>query len=184
MTGDVAPYTVVAGNPAKMQEYVAMARRAAEELDDEEPLPTESPEETLPPEALQTDGSGGGDASTGILISLAGLAALLTGVVSVVLLYRLRRLPEGDDSLAYRGIVSLATRLGYGPHPSQTEFEYAGTLSEAIPTVRDDLFVVTDAQVQTTYGARNLDDERRGLLRGAYARIRTALLRLSLRWRR
>ena len=150
----------------------------------EEPLPTESPEEALPPEELPSDGAGGGDATTGILISLAGLAALLTGVVSVLLLYRLRRLPEGDDSLAYRGIVSLATRLGYGPHPSQTEYEYAGTLSDAIPTVRDDLFVVTDAQVQTTYGARDLDDARRGLLRGAYARIRTALLRLSLRRRR
>ena len=105
-------------------------------------------------------------------------------VASVVLLYRIRRLPDGDDSLAYVGIVSLATRLGYGPHPSQTEYEYAGTLSETIPTVREDLFVVTDAQVQTTYGDRELDDERRGLLRGAYARIRTALLRLSLRWRR
>ena len=121
---------------------------------------------------------------TGIVIGFAGLAVLLTAVVSLLLLYRLRRFPQGDDSLAYRGIVSLATRLGYGPHPSQTEYEYAGTLSDAIPTVRDDLYVVTDAQVQTTYGERDLSDERRGALRGAYARIRTALLRLSLRWRR
>ena len=64
------------------------------------------------------------------------MVGLLLTVVSLLLLFRLRRLPEGDDSLAYRGIVSLATRLGYGPHPSQTEYEYAGTLSETIPTVR------------------------------------------------
>jgi hypothetical protein len=109
------------------------------------------------------------------------IIALLLTVASVILLFRLRRLPEGDDGVAYRGIVSLATRLGYGPHPSQTEYEYAGSLSEVIPSVRDELFVVADARVETAYGQRHLDTERRGLLRGAYARIRTALLRLSLR---
>jgi hypothetical protein len=80
--------------------------------------------------------------------------------------------------------VSLATRLGYGPHPSQTEYEYAGTLAETIPTVRDDLYLVTDARVQTAYSGRDPVDEQQGRLRGAYARIRTALLRLMLRRRR
>jgi hypothetical protein len=56
-------------------------------------------------------------------------------------------------------------------------------LSEAIPTVRDELYVVADARVETAYGQRHLDAQRRGRLRGAYARIRTALLRLSLRRR-
>jgi hypothetical protein len=110
--------------------------------------------------------------------------ALLLTLLSVVLLFRLRRLPGDDDGLAYRGVVSLATRLGYGPHPSQTEYEYAGTLSEAIPTVRHELYVVADARVETAYGQRRLDAARRGSLRRAYARIRTALLRLSLRRRR
>ena len=108
---------------------------------------------------------------------------LLLSVIGLLLLYRLRRLPAGDSGLAYRGIVSLATRLGYGPHPSQTEYEYAGTLSEAIPSVRDDLYLVADARVETAYGQRSLDRERRGLLRRAYSRIRTALLRLSLKRR-
>ena len=157
--------------------------------DEETPPPPEELETALPtfepPVAGPDDpGSGGGWGGTGIFISLAGLAGVLVALVSVLLLFRLRRLPEGDDSLAYRGIVSLATRLGHGPHPAQTEYEYANTLSDAIPTVRDDLYVVTDAQFQTTYGEQDLDDEERGTLRGAYARIRTALLRLSIRWRR
>ena len=112
---------------------------------------------------------------------MAAIIGLFATVLSVLLLFRLRRLPEGDDSLAYRGIVSLATRLGYGPHPSQTEYEYADTLSEVIPTVRDDLHVVADARVETAYGQRKIGSERKGVLRSAYARIRTALLRLSLR---
>ena len=83
-----------------------------------------------------------------------------------------------------RSGVSLATRLGLGPHPSQTEYEYAGTLSDVIPTVRDDLYLVADTRVETVYGQRTLDQGRRASLRRAYARIRTALLRLSLRRRR
>ncbi len=151
----------------------------------EDPLQSPEPIETfIPPTPEGPEGSTGAGSSAGIFISLGALAGILVAVVSGLLLYRLRRLPDGDDSLAYLGIVSLATRLGYGPHPSQTEYEYADTLSETIPGVRDDLYVVTDAQVQTSYSARELDDERRGLLRSAYARIRTALLRLSLRWRR
>ena len=149
------------------------------------PLASEDPpesEEVLPPLGPDDPGDGGTDGV--IIIGVAGLVALLLTVVSGLLLFRLRRLPGGDDSLAYRGIVSLATRLGYGPHPSQTEYEFASTLSETIPTVRDDLFVVTAARVATTYGGRQLDDAQRGALRGAYARIRTALLRLSLRVRR
>lgn len=151
---------------------------------DDEPLESEPPSETPPPVVPPADGSGAGDGTAVVIIGTVSLAALLAAVVTVLLMYRLRRLPEGDDSLAYRGIVSLATRLGYGPRPSQTEYEYARTLSEAIPTVRDDLYVVTDAQVQSTYGERELGQDRRTMLRSAYARIRTALLRLSLRWRR
>ncbi|MEX1295160.1 MAG: transglutaminase domain-containing protein [Candidatus Limnocylindrales bacterium] len=153
--------------------------------DAEPPEPIDEPVETLEPiPPLEPDAGPGEGGDTGIFIGLAGIVGLLVAAVSVVLLFRLRRLPEGDDSLAYRGIVSLATRLGYGPHPSQTEYEYASTLSETIPAVRRDLYVVTEAQVQTTYGEHELDAAHRGMLRPSYARIRTALLRLSLRWRR
>jgi transglutaminase-like putative cysteine protease len=144
----------------------------------EEPDDAFVPPPLDPPEA-RIDGN-----SRAIFIGTAGLVAMLVTLVSVFLLFRLRRLPGGDDSLAYRGVVSLATRLGLGPHPSQTEYEYAGTLSEALPHVRDDLYLVTDARVGSAYGKRSLDTERRGTLRSAYARIRTALLRLALRGRR
>jgi hypothetical protein len=166
----------------------------------EDPRPTgsESPEPTFAtnrPETPEPDPSflpvpsnggeaGGGTSAVFTFLSFAGIAALMLTVIGGLLLFRLRRLPGGNDSLAYRGIVSLATRLGYGPHPSQTEYEYAGTLSEVIPGARDDLYVVTDARVETAYGGRQLDAERRDALRSAYVRIRTALLRLTLRLKR
>jgi len=170
-------------------------------LPGEEPAPgsspTPGPDESLPPlesavpeespevvPASETSNAGGGGDRLLIIIGSGAIVGLLLTAISLLLLFRLRRLPDGDDSLAYRGIVSLATRLGYGPHPSQTEYEYAHTLSETIPTVRDDLYVVTEARVESAYGGRDLDDDRRGALRGAYARIRTALLRLSLPFRR
>jgi transglutaminase-like putative cysteine protease len=156
----------------------------------ETPPPTLEP--TSPPPSLEpepslgpgTAGSGGdddqGDALAAFIIG-GGIAGLLLLVTFGLLFVRLRRLPGADSGLAYLGIVSLATRLGYGPHPTQTEFEYAGTLSESIPSVRDDLYLVADARVETAYGQRDIEASRVGGLRRAYARIRTALLRLSLR---
>ncbi len=150
-----------------------------------EPFDEETTPEPTPDVTPFVDSAGVDDSGAGYLLVGGGvILALVVTVISLLLLSRLRRLPGGDEGLAYRGIVSLATRLGYGPHPSQTEYEYAGTLSEAIPTVRDELYVVADARVETAYGGRQLDPSRRGRLRQAYARIRTALLRLSVRRRR
>jgi len=123
------------------------------------------------------------DALAAFLIG-GGIAGMLLLTTFGLLFVRLRRLPKGEGGLAFRGIVSLATRLGYGPHPSQTEYEYASSLSETIPSVRDDLYLVADARVESAYGQREIGAERQVGLRRAYARIRTALLRLSLRLRR
>ena len=93
------------------------------------------------------------------------------------------RADEADGAVAYRGIVRLATRLGYGPHPAQTEYEYAGSLSRSLPGVRDDIYLVAGARVEKVYAQRPVEGERRDALRRAYARIRSALLRLYLRRR-
>ena len=125
-------------------------------------------------------GSGGADAGSTLLLAV-GMAGLVILVLTALLLVRLRRLPEGDGGLAYGRIAGLATRLGYGPHPSQTEFEYAASLSDALPSVRQELYLVAHARVEKRYGLRDVAGERRAALRHAYARIRTALLRLG--WR-
>ncbi len=157
------------------------------------PRPRPTPEQTsLDPSAspetvVDPRGGEGGIDDDGALYALlvgGGMAGLLLVATTVLLLFRLRRLPMGDGGMAYGGIVRLATRLGYGPHPAQTEYEFAASLSETLPAVREDLYVVTSARVETAYGKRQLDDAGRMALRQAYRRIRSALLRISLRRRR
>jgi hypothetical protein len=156
------------------------------------PAPPRGPEESFGPEPTEEPVEPGcvdcpPDEDQGALIGLiigGGLTGLLLVGLVGLLLYRLRRLPGGSGALAYSGIVSLATRLGYGPHPSQTEYEYASSLADTLPSVREDLYVVADSRVETTYGRHVLDAGRQGQVRRAYRRIRTALLRLSLGRRR
>ena len=113
------------------------------------------------------------------LLPGAGILVAVLLLAGGLLLVRLRRLPGGDGALAWARIAGLAERLGHGPHPAQTEYEFAAQLSRALPSVRDDLYVVADARVEQRYGRRGVTRERQGALRRAYARIRTALLRLG-----
>ncbi len=144
---------------------------------------TPAPEETPPPLAPDEAGQGPADGSSGPLLVGGSLAVILL-LLGGVLLMRFRRLGEPDGSVAYRGIVSLATRLGHGPHPAQTELEYAERLSESIPDVRDDLYLVAGARVESAYGRRSVEPGKQGALRRAYGRVRMALLRFLLRGRR
>jgi transglutaminase-like putative cysteine protease len=118
----------------------------------------------------------------GLILAGLLLALPVAGAVLLVLLVRLRRLPAADSGLAYGRIVGLARRLGHGPHPAQTEYEYAASLGEALPAVRDDVQVVTHARVASRYGHREVASEPR-TLRRAYARVRTALVRAFWRAR-
>ncbi len=117
------------------------------------------------------------------LLPVLALLGLLT-LLATLLLVRLRRLPDGDAGLAYLRIASLASRVGHGPERTQTEYEYAASLSETLPEVRDDLVRVAQARVESRYGRHTLSQGQWPSLRHAYARARTALLRLAWRGRR
>jgi transglutaminase-like putative cysteine protease len=146
---------------------------AAASLEPSPPAASPSPMAVVPSSLPPLEGMASG------LLLAGGLAILILVCGAVLLLIRLRRLPQADGALAWGRIAGLATRLGHGPHPAQTEYEYAASLAEALPSVRDDLYVVADARVAQRYGRHALPGERRGALRRAYARVRTALLRLG-----
>jgi hypothetical protein len=115
-------------------------------------------------------------------VVLGGGATLIVGM-PLALFLLLRRRPrrlEGPDTI-YRGIVRLASRLGYRPDPTQTVYEYTGMLAERVPKVRDPLGVVATATVEVTYGRRKLATDRMQALAVAQTRIRSALLRLAFR---
>ena len=129
-----------------------------------------------------TSGGVGGD-PLAVAAAVFGLAMVVLAAMAGLLLLRLRRLPRTDGALAYSRIVSLAARLGHGPHPSQTELEYAASLGEALPSVRDDLLIVARARVEKRYGHRDVAPRDGTTLRRAYARVRLALVRWRLRGR-
>jgi hypothetical protein len=75
----------------------------------------------------------------------------------------------------------MAGRLGHPRRPTQTVYEYLGSLSDAVPTARPELQLVARSTVETTYGRRRLSPERLTALGEAQRRLRVALLRLAFR---
>jgi len=131
---------------------------------------------TSPP----TPPRGGPGAGGYIVITLV----LLMSMAAIAVLAMRRRsrgaiTPEG----AWAGIARLAGRLGFGPRPSETAFEYASALGEVLPNMRPDLEAVASARVEVAYGGRVLGDERMRAIRDAYAKLRIGLLRLVVRRR-
>jgi hypothetical protein len=107
--------------------------------------------------------------------------AVIAGLVGLAVLAIMRRVPTTEPELAYRGVTRLATRLGYGPRPSQTAYEFAAGLGELVPVAQGDLALIATAKVEATYGRRNPEDKMRKSLGMAYRRVRLGLLRLILR---
>lgn len=116
-------------------------------------------------------------------IAALAIGAILLVVGLLILIARIRRMPAPEPDLAYRGMARLASRFGYGPTPTQTAYEYAGSLSELLPGVRNELTVVARAKVETTYARRAPDSVMLEQLRAAYRRVRIGLLRLLFRRR-
>jgi hypothetical protein len=81
-------------------------------------------------------------------------------------------------------VAGLAGRLGYPRRPTQTVYEYLGSLSDVVPAVRPDLQLVARSTVEATYGRRRFGVERLSALGDAQRRLRIALLRLAFVRRR
>ncbi len=133
-------------------------------------------------EPSDTSGAGtiGKGPSGGLLVAVALLLATIVGAIAFA---TWRRGPRGQTSpdRAYGTVTGIASRLGYGPRPSQTVYEYAGALGDVLPNARPALETVARAKVETTYGRGVLGPERLVALREAERRLRVSLLRLLFR---
>ena len=78
-------------------------------------------------------------------------------------------------------MTRLASRLGYGPRPTQTVYEYAGALGDVLPDAKPALELVARAKVESAYGRAVFDSSRLVALREAERRLRVSLLRLLFR---
>jgi len=109
-------------------------------------------------------------------------AILLVGVALLawVAVRRTPRKPMHPDK-AWGSLGRLAARIGLSPRPSQTVFEYAGALGDAVPDARVELTTIARAKVEVAYGRRDLGDDRLHRIAEAYQRLRFALLGVILR---
>lgn len=144
-------------------------------------LPTRNDEDIFEPGgSVPGTTRDGGTGTIGLFIAITILLAVGIGSLAAVAWRRGPRGPVSADS-AYTSIARLAGRLGFGPRPEQTVYEYAGALGDELPMVRPELETVARAKVEVAYGNQVLGPERIASLRGAQARLRVALLRLVLR---
>ena len=109
------------------------------------------------------------------IILMIGVAAL-----AYAALRRAPRKPMHPDQ-AWGSLARLAARVGLGPKASQTVYEYAGALGDAVPAARVELTTIARAKVEVAYGKRDLGSDRLRNIAIAYQRLRFALLGVVLR---
>lgn len=147
---------------------------------DASPTPRPTGRDTEPEESTAGSGTVRGVDPRGPLVLVALVLALLVGGAAVA---AYRRVPSGGSApeLVFARVSTIAARLGFARRPSETIYEYAGSLGEALPAARPELQAVAQATVESVYGRRQLDGERLARLAAAEERLRVALLRLLLR---
>jgi transglutaminase-like putative cysteine protease len=120
--------------------------------------------------------------TTGIGPFIAIGLILVVGVVALALA-AIRRTPSKPmhPDQAWGSLARLAARFGLGPRPSQTVFEYAGALGDAVPTARVELTTIARAKVEVAYGHRDLGGDRLKRIAEAYHRLRLAIIGVVLR---
>jgi transglutaminase-like putative cysteine protease len=114
-----------------------------------------------------------------IIVIILPLSAVL--LVAGVLWIRRRLARPVQPEIVYRTVARMAGRLGHPRRPTQTVYEYLGSLSDAVPSARPELQLVGRSTVETTYGRRRLPPDRLAALGEAQRRLRFALLRLLVR---
>lgn len=119
-------------------------------------------------------------ASIGPFVAIGTILAIGIGALAFAAFRRNPGKPM-DPDVAWGSVSRLATRFGLGPRPSQTVYEYAGSLGDAVPAARVELTTIARAKVEVAYGKRDLESDRLRRIAEAYRRLRFAILGLVLR---
>jgi transglutaminase-like putative cysteine protease len=148
------------------------------------PKTSRAPGTAGPAHSFPTGGSGSTGTSTptgvGPFIAITLILLIGLGALAFVALRRTPNKPMHPDK-AWGSLASLATRFGLGPKPSQTVYEYAGALGDAVPGARVELTTIARAKVEVAYGHRDLGMDRLKRIAEAYQRLRFAILGVVVR---
>ena len=149
--------------------------------------PTAAPGRHLPerhrhPPTTAPGGVGSTTPSSGIGPFIAIAIILMIGIAALAFA-AFRRTPNKPmhPDQAWGSLARLAARFGLGPRSSQTVYEYAGALGDAVPGARVELTTIARAKVEVAYGKRDLGTDRLKSIAIAYQRLRFALLGVVLR---
>jgi transglutaminase-like putative cysteine protease len=143
------------------------------------PDPTRRQDGTLP-DTPSAAAPGGGAGDRSLFIVLTVLLALVIGTIALAAWLRGPR-GEMTPDAAWSSMAKAASRLGFGPRPTQTVYEYAASLGELVPVAKGDLQTVAEAKVETAYAGLRLGGARLDAVRDATRRLRISLLRLAFR---
>jgi hypothetical protein len=75
----------------------------------------------------------------------------------------------------YQALIRRGNEAGLARSLSQTPYEYASTLDDALPDVEEDVDAITEAFVEARYTPRVVEKQKAGLVRTYWNRIRKAL---------
>jgi transglutaminase-like putative cysteine protease len=151
-------------------------------------LNTARPDETddLAPRQSSDVATPGGQAAfgptSGPFIAIGAL--LIIGVLALASVAWRRGPRQIHPDRAWASLSRWAARFGFGPRASQTVYEYAGALGDAVPGMRPELGTVARAKVEIAYGRQQLGPDRLRAVAAAHRRLRLGLLRLAFRRRR
>jgi hypothetical protein len=144
------------------------------------PPATFDPGPTFPAPDGGTDDPTGAAGNIGPFIAIAAILAVGLIALAFAALRRTPRRPMHPDN-AWAGLARWARRIGLGPRPSQTVYEYAGALGDEMPSARVELTTIARAKVEVAYGRRDLGEEGLRGIAAAYQRLRLVLLGFAIR---
>ena len=134
------------------------------------------------PERLPPGSSAATPGTPGILpLAVLGVPLAIVAVLFAAAWIRRRLGRPVQPEVVFGTVAAMAGRLGHPRRPTQTVYEYLGSLSDAVPAARPELQLVARSTVETAYGRRRLAPDRLAALGVAQRRLRVALLRLLFR---
>jgi transglutaminase-like putative cysteine protease len=131
-----------------------------------------------------TSAPSSGVVTPGAPLLIAALLLIILVVSAAFIAWRRGRNRAVQADAVYNSIARLASRVGFGPRPEETVFEYTGALAQVIPTARPELTLIANAKVEVAYGRQTIEHDRLHGLREAQRRLRIRILRLAFRRRR
>jgi hypothetical protein len=83
--------------------------------------------------------------------------------------------PRRQIYFFYLAMIRRGSDQGMARKPSQTPSEYADTLENALPSLNEDVHLITESFIEARYSPHTIDSQKANLVKVAWKRVRRAL---------